>query len=164
MTDPQGSLTPAQFEILGAVWDAGDGGATVAEVWKRIAGGREITRTTVLNQVDRLEERGWLVRNTPDGGGPARYSAALDRSSASGRLAGEFVRDFFGGSAGGLVQSLLGRGELGDEELVRLRGLLDDAARRRVASDSGRPGIPGASPVDGPDAPDGPGPGNGGAR
>jgi predicted transcriptional regulator len=136
MPEPQGTLTPAQFEIMRAVWDAGGDGASVAEIWKRIAEGRDITRTTVLNQVDRLEERGWLMRRP--GEGVLRYTAALDRDAASGRLAGEFVRDFFGGSAGELVQSLLGAGELADADIGRLRKLLDRAARDRRGK-GGRP-------------------------
>jgi len=127
MTEPEGTLTAAQFEILEVVWAAGADGATVAEIWKRIGLSRELSRTTVLNQVDRLEKRGWLNRQEGESG--LRFTAAVDRATASSRLAGEFVRDFFGGSADKLVMSLLGAGGLDSADIRRLRDLLKQAEK-----------------------------------
>ena len=55
MTDPEGTLTAAQHEILQAIWNAPKSGATVTEIWQAIGELRGITRTTVLNQVDRTD-------------------------------------------------------------------------------------------------------------
>src|SRR5262245_48873976 len=62
MREPKGSLTAAQYEIMDAVWNAGAEGVSVADIWQAISHARAIGRTTVLNQVDRLEKRGWLKR------------------------------------------------------------------------------------------------------
>ena len=61
---PEGDLTPAQFELVAAAWDGPAEGMTVAEIWQAVADRRGVTRTTVLNLVDRLEKRGWLARES----------------------------------------------------------------------------------------------------
>jgi predicted transcriptional regulator len=127
MAKPEGTLTPAQLEVMEAVWDAGGDGATVAEVWSRIAEGRDVARTTVLTLVGRLEKRGWLVASSDTRG--RRYRPARSREEAAGRLAGEFVDDFFGGSASQLVMSLLGSNRLDRAEVRRLRRVLAEAGK-----------------------------------
>ena len=52
MREPKGSLTAAQYEIMSVVWEVGDAGVTIADIWQKIAAARDIGRTTVLNQVD----------------------------------------------------------------------------------------------------------------
>jgi predicted transcriptional regulator len=130
MSDPKGSLTAAQYEIMAPVWKAGDAGVTVAEIWQAIAEARTIGRTTVLNQVDRLEKRGWLRRMPGDG--PTRFRAALSKDEASRQLVAGFVSDYFDGSGADLVSALLGSDAcaLTRKEVDRLRKLLDQARRR----------------------------------
>ena len=136
---PEGSLTPAQYEILNVVWAAGREGATVAEIWQQITGQRPVTRTTVLNLIDRLEKRGWL-RRVDDADGPNRFVAAVDRQRTKTALAREFVHDFFDGSAGNLVMSLLGSNRLTTEEVDALRRML--AERTKTDPPRGRKGNP----------------------
>jgi len=123
MGNPEGRLTPAQHEIMEAVWQAGQSGATVTEIWTAIAQSRDVTRTTVLNQVDRLEKRGWLKRRKRRGA--FHYLPAVSKDDATRELTEEFVNDFFGGSAGDLVMSLLGSKRLSNEDVVELRKKLD---------------------------------------
>jgi BlaI family penicillinase repressor len=129
MPGPLGTLTPAQYEIMEVAWDAGEPGATVAEIWQAIGRRRSITRTTVLNLVDRLQKRGWLSRHQPNG--TYRYVPTIDRETATRQLAREFVDEFFDGSASDLVLSLLGPGKCKPSEVERLRSLLDQATARR---------------------------------
>ena len=123
MPKPKGSLTAAQHEIMEVIWETGESGATVTEIWAVIAQQRNVTRTTVLNQVDRLEKRGWLKRQKHEG--VFRYVGALDRAETAQCLAEGFVADFFGGSASELVMSLLGSKRLKRDDIQRLRKLLD---------------------------------------
>jgi predicted transcriptional regulator len=123
MGQPEGRLTPAQHEIMDAVWQAGETGATVTEIWAKVASSRDVTRTTVLNLVDRLEKRGWLKRRKRKG--IYRYLPAVPKEAAARELAEEFVDDFFGGSAGELVMSLLGSKRLKKEDVLELRKRLD---------------------------------------
>jgi BlaI family transcriptional regulator, penicillinase repressor len=130
MQEPRGSLTAAQYEIMAVVWQAEDAGVTVAEIWQAIAGSRTVGRTTVLNQVDRLEKRGWLRRLPGDG--PTRFRAALSKQDASRQLVAGFVSDYFAGSSADLVSALLGSAApaLSRQEVDRLRKLLEQARRR----------------------------------
>ncbi|MGO9108833.1 MAG: BlaI/MecI/CopY family transcriptional regulator [Thermoguttaceae bacterium] len=123
MANPEGSLTSTQHEIMEAVWESAEQGATVAEIWQTIAARRRVGRTTILNLVDRLEKRGWLVRR--DRHKPCHYLAALSREETAAILAHDFVEDFFGGSAGNLVMSLLGSRRLKPQEIEHLRHLLE---------------------------------------
>ena len=125
---PEGTLTPVQYEILDLVWAAGKNGATVAQIWQQITPQRRVARTTVLNLVDRLEKRGWL-RRVDDVEGPNRFVAAVDRQRTKTALAREFVHDFFDGSAGNLVMSLLGSNRLTTEEVDELRRMLAEPTK-----------------------------------
>jgi predicted transcriptional regulator len=117
-------LTPVQFEIMQVIWDA-RGGAEVAEVWEAIAKRRHVGRTTVLNLMTRLEQRGWLRRQKTDGS--YRYFAAIDRATTTANAAARFVDDFFGGSATELVLSLLGTKRMSRRELEELQKLVEKA-------------------------------------
>jgi predicted transcriptional regulator len=127
MSPPASGLTAVQFEIMQVVWNA-PSGATVAEIWEAISEGREVARTTVLNLVARLDERGWLKRRKSQG--VYRYVATLDRDTATANAASRFVDDFFGGSASELVLSLLGSQRLSPAELDELKKLVEQANKQ----------------------------------
>ena len=134
---PDGQLTPVQFEIMEAIWGTGTRGATVAEIWQIISASRSVARTTILNLVDRLENRSWLKRE--DSGDGIRYLTSVTREAASASLAGEFVSDFFGGSTSSLVMSLLGSQKLDPVEIAHLRSLLDQANSKPVMPATRKP-------------------------
>ncbi len=121
----QQPLTAVQFEIMQIIWDSAEG-AAVAEIWEAISRGRDVTRTTVLNLVARLDERGWLKRRKV--GGVFRYVATIDRDTATANAATKFVDEFFGGSATELVMSLLGTKRISKTELDQLRQLVERAS------------------------------------
>jgi predicted transcriptional regulator len=127
MSPPAAGLTAVQLEIMQVVWNA-PAGATVAEIWDAISQGREVARTTVLNLVTRLDERGWLKRRKTEG--VYRYVATIDRDTASANAASRFVDDFFGGSASELVLSLIGSQRLTPAELDQLKKLVEQATRQ----------------------------------
>jgi predicted transcriptional regulator len=126
--NPEGDLTPAQHELLAVAWGGPEAGMTVAEIWQAVADRRGVTRTTVLNLVDRLEKRGWLARALVEG--VYRYRPTLDRTAAEARLAVGFMEGYFGGSPTQLVQSLLGSDDVSSADIERLEQLVADAKRR----------------------------------
>lgn len=125
MPDPEGELTPAQFEILQLLWKA-KAGLTVAEIWEATCAQREVGRTTTLNLVDRLEKRGWLRREKVEG--VFRYHAAVDQEATKAHMASGFVGNFFGGSPSQFILSLLGTQQVSKAELQRLKSMLDGHA------------------------------------
>jgi BlaI family transcriptional regulator, penicillinase repressor len=128
--NPEGDLTPAQYELLAVAWSGPAAGMTVAEIWQAVADRRGVTRTTVLNLVDRLEKRGWLKRESI--GGVYHYRPTLDRTAAEARLATSFMAGFFGGSPTQLVQSLLGSEDVSSADIDRLERLLAEAKQHKA--------------------------------
>ena len=128
--NPEGDLTPAQHELLAVAWDGPAAGMTVAEIWQAVADRWGVTRTTVLNLVDRLEKRGWLARALVEG--VYRYRPTLDRPAAEARLAVGFMDGYFGGSPTQLVQSLLGSDDVSSADIDRLAQLVAEAKRRKA--------------------------------
>jgi predicted transcriptional regulator len=124
---PEGKLTPVQFEIMQLIWNS-EQGQTVGEIWEAIRSGRDVSRTTVLNLVDRLEKRGWLKRRKHQG--VFRYAAAVERQSAEAQLAVDFVEEFFDGSAANLVMSLLGSQRISQSDIQRLKKLMEEKETR----------------------------------
>jgi len=123
MALPEGNLTPAQFEIMEVVWSRGRRGVSVAEVWQEISQTRDVARTTTLSLINRLEKRGWLKRR--ERRGVNHFVATVTRQKAERLLAGDFVDDFFGGSARELVMSLLGTKRLKPADVAELREMLN---------------------------------------
>ena len=87
MATPEGKLTPTQFEIMQLIWSSTHG-LTIGEIWEAIRSGRDVSRTTVLNLVDRLEKRAWLKRRKDQG--VFRYAAAVQRQSVEVAVGGRF--------------------------------------------------------------------------
>jgi predicted transcriptional regulator len=131
MAAPEGKLTPVQFEIMQLIWNSRQG-LTIGEIWDAIRSGRDVSRTTVLNLVDRLEKRGWLKRRKDQG--VFRYAAAVQRQSVETQLASDFVQEFFDGSAANLVMSLLGSQRISKADIQRLKRLMDEKLPKSTQS------------------------------
>ena len=127
MPTPEGKLTPVQFEIMHLIWNSARG-MTIGEIWEAIRGGRDISRNTALNLVDRLEKRSWLKRHKDQG--VYRYAAAVKRELVESQLASDFVQEFFDGSAANLVMSLLGSQRISKADIQRLKSLIDDSGSK----------------------------------
>lgn len=120
---PLPPLSEGQLEIMNVVWDRGE--ATVAEVRAHLPAGRELARNTILTVMDRLVEKGWLLRDA--GGHAHRYRAAVGREATLGGVVRRLVETAFGGSAEGLVMALLhGRG-VSPAEAAKIRAMIDAA-------------------------------------
>ncbi len=121
--EPPPPLSEGQLEVMNVVWDRGE--ATVADVWHALSGRRPLARNTVLTTIQRLEERGWLVRDAD--GHAHRYRAAAPRGATLGTMVRRLVDTAFAGSAEGLILALLdGRG-VSKDEAGRIRAMIDRA-------------------------------------
>jgi BlaI family penicillinase repressor len=128
---PKGTLTGPQLEIMEIVWSRGTEGLTAADIWQEMQARRPLARTTVLTLAQRLEKRGWLVREGEGRG--ALYRSACEEKEATARLAANFVDVFFGGSPSRLVMSLLGQHQVSPGEVQKLRALLEAAEKEENA-------------------------------
>lgn len=107
---PEGELTPAQHEIMNVVWSEGTRGLTIGEIWAEIRAIRKLRRSTIANLVERLERRGWLVRQQTDETQQTsgnRFVAAISRRRASMNLSQHIVDTYFEGRATSFVMSYL---------------------------------------------------------
>jgi BlaI family transcriptional regulator, penicillinase repressor len=129
MSRPKGKLTAVQHQIMRVLWQCGEHGATASEIWQTVCAERAVGRTTVLKQIQRLEDRHWLRRQP--GEGVTRFVPALEQDETASRLAAEFVDNFFGGSLSDLVLSVLDARDLTADDVQRLRQLLKEHAVRR---------------------------------
>lgn len=116
-------LSEAQIEIMNVVWEQGE--ATLAQVCTALAARRELARNTVQTQLTRLVEKGWLLHRSE--GKAFYYRATVPREEARSSVVQRLVDAVFGGSAEGLVMTLLDGRKLSKEEADRIRALIERA-------------------------------------
>ena len=116
-------LTPAEFEIMDAVWSADE--LTVTEIMGRVnaAHSRNLTRSTIQVQVGRLKEKGWLIHRQE--GNKFIYRSTTPRSEASASIALDIGHRIFGGSCVDLVKAIFSTSSVTPEEIRQLRELID---------------------------------------
>jgi len=122
--DPLGEL---QRAVMETVWRLGQ--ASVRQVWKQLSQKRELAYTTVLTAMQRLEQAGWLRHHRE--GKKNIYQATRTREQAGVRSAQRLIQRMYEGSAFLMFQHLVDEGELNDEELMKLRNLIDSKRKER---------------------------------
>ena len=97
---------------------------------------RSVARTTVLKTIQRLEEKGLLVREPSTGRGPIRYRAAVEEQSVLPTLIRRFVERVLGGSDAPLAAYLAesDSSRLSSKDLDALR-----AIARKIGDEPGEP-------------------------
>ena len=116
------TLGQLELEVLKIVWDKKS--CTVPQAAEVLAKQKGYARTTILTVIQRLHKKGFLSRKKEDG--VFHYSPTEKKTTVLGNLARTFVDSIFEGSSAELVQHLT-TGEVTNEELVRIRKIIDDA-------------------------------------
>jgi len=116
-------LTPAEFEIMDAVWNAGE--LTVTEILRQVNAehDRNLSRSTIQVQVGRLEEKGWLIHRQE--GNKFIFQATTPRKEASATIALDIGDRVFGGSCVELVKAFFRKAAVSPDEIKQLRELID---------------------------------------
>jgi BlaI family penicillinase repressor len=116
-------LTDAEFEIMGIVWEEGE--TTVNHVWEMITRKRQapLSRTTILVQMNRLEEKKWLKHRLL--GRTFIYYPTRKRDKTLENLVGDIHRRFFKGSSSELVRCLFKSVKVSKAEIQKLREIID---------------------------------------
>jgi predicted transcriptional regulator len=115
-------LTDAEFEIMEIAWQEGE--TTVNHVWEMINLKRNtrLSRTTIMVQMSRLEEKKWLKHRTA--GRAYLYSATRKKDETLENLVGDIHRRFFKGSSSDLMRCLFKSVKLSKEEAQKLKDII----------------------------------------
>lgn len=114
------SLTPLELEIMSVLWETGP--ANVQTVQAHLSG-RNLAYTTVQTMLNVLHRKGKVKRRLKDRA--YFYQPVLSRKKAVTQAVGEMLDRFFGGSADGLVLSLVESRKLTAKKLADLQRLLE---------------------------------------
>ena len=114
-------FTDRELDIMSVLWGRGSG--TVAEV--REALDDDAGYTTVLKMLQILEDKG-AVRHEQEGRA-YRYFPLVESASVGGRALKRIVNKIFQGSAEMLLATLVEDREFTEEEIARMRSILDRA-------------------------------------
>jgi BlaI family transcriptional regulator, penicillinase repressor len=117
------SLSEAQTEIMNIVWEHGE--VTLALLCASLAPERDLARNTVQTQLTRLVEKGWLQYRAE--GKTFYYRATVPKEQAQVRVVERVLETVFGGSAAGLVLTLLDGRKLSKAEADRIRAMIEEA-------------------------------------
>jgi BlaI family penicillinase repressor len=113
------SFTDRELDVMAVLWQRGS--ATVAEVRERIPD--ELAYTTVLTVLRTLEEKGHVGHR---GEGKAhRYFPLVERRVAGRSALARLIDTVFNGSPELLLTQLVTERDLSEEQLKRIRKLMD---------------------------------------
>lgn len=114
------SFTDRELDVMSVLWDQGS--ATVAEVRERLAD--DLAYTTVLTMLRILQEKGFVAHR--EEGRAHRYHPLVERRAAGESAVRRLTRKLFQSSPELLLTHLVSDRRLSDEELRRMRRLLDE--------------------------------------
>ena len=116
-------LTDRESDVMRVLWERGS--CTVAEVRDGLAD--ELAYTTVLTILRTLEAKGYVSHE--EEGRTYRYFAAVEQQAARKSALRHLAGKLFQGSAELLMTQLVSDQRLSQEQIARLRKLLDEKAR-----------------------------------
>lgn len=114
------SFTEREVDVMSVLWETGSG--TVSEVQQRLDD--PLAYTTVLTVLRTLQDKGY-VRHEIEGKAH-RYFPLVARDEAGRSAIRRVVGKIFSGSPELLLTQLVSDRDLSDEELRRMRDLLDE--------------------------------------
>ncbi len=124
---PMDRLGKLQRAVVEVVWELGE--ATVRQAWERLSPDKEVSYTTILAAMQRLERSGWL-RHRAEGKSNV-YLPTRTREQAGASSVRTFVQGMFGGSTLLMFRHLVEEDELSDQELQELQRLIDKKRKER---------------------------------
>jgi predicted transcriptional regulator len=117
------SFTDRELDVMAVLWDRGS--ATVTEVRERLPDA--LAYTTVLSVLRTLEEKGHVGHR--EEGKAHRYFPLVERRAAGRSALSRLIDTVFNGSPELLLTQLVTERELSEEQLKRLRRLMDARLR-----------------------------------
>ena len=130
--DRKPRLSPAETEILSLVWKCGK--ATVQDVHEALPKKRKIANATVQTLLRRLEKKGYVAHKKQ--GKAHLFWATVKKEDVVQRSVRELAENHFQGDIAGLLLYMAEHGTLKDEDIARLRKLLDTDQRGKPSDKS----------------------------
>jgi predicted transcriptional regulator len=127
-------LGETEMEVLHHVWDLGE--ATVADVRERILEDRDVAYTTIMTVMKKLAEKGYLDYHKE--GRSYVYQPAQEPNEVQHSLLRRLMDKVFEGSPSALVQTLVKREDLSDDERAEIRALIDALEEDTETDDADR--------------------------
>ena len=112
-------FTERELDIMQVLWELED--ATVSDVLEHLDD--DLAYNTVLTMLRVLEEKGHVTRSTE--GKAHRYRPTVEREDAGSSALSRVTRKLFRGSPEALLVHLVRQPGITDDELRRMRDLLD---------------------------------------
>lgn len=119
-------FTERESDIMAVLWEHGP--STVAEVRDHLSD--DLAYNTVLTMLRILEEKGYAGHE--EEGRAYRFHALVEREQAAESAVRGLVQRLFGGSPSLLLTELVRQRGLPDEDLERLRNLIDERLEDRT--------------------------------
>ena len=117
------SLTDRELDVMAVLWHRGS--ATVAEVRERLPD--DLAYTTVLSVLRTLEEKGHVGHR--EEGKAHRYIPLVERRVAGRSALARLIDTVFNGSPELLLTQLVSDRDLSDDQIKKLRRLMDARLR-----------------------------------
>ena len=120
--DNPNQLGELQLAMMREIWSRGE--ATVAEVHNALQRERGLAMTTVATVLSRLEKRGLLAHRRE--GRVFVYRALISEDEVRSATVAEITERLFQGDVTELVSHLLSGDTVSDDDLARVRALIDE--------------------------------------
>lgn len=108
----------AEVEILQILWERQP--CSVRSVHEDISRFKDVGYTTILKQLQRMQDKG-LVRREPGEGKSFNYSAVETAQATQSKLLGRLLRTAFKGDVNELVMHALGDAKTSGEDLAAIK-------------------------------------------
>ena len=112
-------FTDRELDVMAVLWERGP--STVSDVQSSLHD--QLAYTTVLTILRTLEDKGHVGHE--EEGRAYRYHATVERDEAQGSALDRLTRKLFAGSTELLLTHLVSGRRLSDDELKRIRSLVD---------------------------------------
>ncbi len=127
-------LGELELAVLNAVFERP--GCSVREIAVIMSEQRGLARTTILTVMQRLHAKGFLKRRKV--GSLFRYTATGEQVQVVSDLIGQFVNKILGGSPAPFLAYLAGTKDLSEDQIAKLREIVDDLERDEGDSEDGK--------------------------
>jgi BlaI family transcriptional regulator, penicillinase repressor len=107
------------------IWERGE--ASVHDVRDHLGRKKVLAYTTILTTLQKLEKAGWL--NHRASGKSYVYFPARSRDEAGAGSVRRFLKQVFAGDAVAMFQHLIREGDLSEDDLRDIRGMIEQKRR-----------------------------------